>query len=132
MVVRASTEVMAGAFLAVGVLLEAAVSIKSQIEVMGPSAIFGSNAVWQWGLVLTAGILIFKAGSIVQSMKAIEKRSEERQLERDKLQAEVNRGIMRRIDSLELWRSQTDSVLMEFRVRAGIRIEENNKKDNAS
>ncbi len=115
MIARTVVVTVIPAFIAAGVGVESASELAAQ-AITGPSAVFGADAAWQWALLLAAAGIIFRAGKLVKHIDAVE----DSRHEAYKTQASINAGIIARLESLEAWRSETERVVIEWKVRSGI------------
>jgi hypothetical protein len=115
-VTRPVIEASVGGLMAVAILLSNAADIVQQ-TVTGPSVIFGVDTVWQWGLVLAAGAIVWRAAKLVGSVEAALARFADKLDTHSATQARVDADLLVRIEAGEVKWREWEPVLIEMRVR---------------
>lgn len=117
-VVRPIVEASVAGLLAVGVFVDNAVDIYQQAT--GPGVIFGAEAAWQWGLVVVAGGLLWRASSLVSRIDSTLSNFADKNEAAAKRQSEIDGRLIERIEANEKrWRNW-EPVLIEWKIRSKI------------
>lgn len=117
-VVRPVVEASVAGLVGLGVAVDNVVDIAQQA--MGPGVVFGAEAAWQWALVISAGVLVWRAGALVRGVEGTLQNFAEKQADTIQAQRLVDERLMERIEANEKKWRKWEPTLIEWEIRARV------------